>query len=65
MATGLRLVPLDHIGRGHLLGRAQAWPACPPLVLPDLPRKLPAIRGGFFKPSLDGGLLLFELFLSS
>jgi hypothetical protein len=22
-------------------------------------------RGGFFKPALDGGLLLFELFLSS
>ena len=42
-----------------------ACPACPPLVLPDLPRRLPAIRGGFVKPSLDGGLLLFELFLSS
>ena len=42
-----------------------ACPACPPLVLPDLPRKLPAMRGGFFRPSLDGGLLLFELFLSS
>ena len=42
-----------------------ACPACPPLVLPDLPRVLPATRGGFFKPSLDGGLLLFELFLSS
>jgi hypothetical protein len=32
--------------------------------LSDLPRKLPATRGGFFKPSLDGGLLLFELALS-
>ena len=26
---------------------------------------LPATRGGFFKPSLDGGLLLFELVLTS
>jgi len=42
-----------------------ACPACPPLVLPDRPRRLPAMRGGFFNPSLDGGLLLFELFLSS
>src|SRR5208283_4448333 len=42
-----------------------ACPACPPLVLPDLPRVLPAMRGGFFMPSLDGGLLLLELFLSS
>jgi hypothetical protein len=42
-----------------------ACPACPPLVLSDLPRKLPATRGGFFKPSLDGGLLLFELVLTS
>jgi len=42
-----------------------ACPACPPLVLPDWPRVLPATRGGFFKPSLDGGLLLLELFLSS
>ena len=41
-------------------------PACParPPLLPGLPRVLPAMRGGFFKPSLDGGLLLFELFLS-
>ena len=44
---------------------APACPDWPPLVLPDLPRVLPATRGGFFKPSLDGGLLLFELFLSS
>jgi len=42
-----------------------ACPACPPLVLPDLPRRLPVMRGGFFKPSLDGGLLLFVLVLSS
>jgi hypothetical protein len=39
--------------------------ACPPLVLSDLPRVLPAMRGGFFKPSPEGGLLLLELFLSS
>jgi hypothetical protein len=32
--------------------------------LPDLPRRLPAIRGGLFKPSLEGGLPLFELFVS-
>jgi hypothetical protein len=42
-----------------------ACPACPPLVLPDLPRVLPATRGGFFTPSLDGGLPLLELFFSS
>jgi hypothetical protein len=29
-----------------------------------LPRRL-CVRGGFFGPSLDGGLLLFELFLSN
>ena len=35
-----------------------AWPSCPPLVLPDLPRRL---RGAdfFFNPSLDGGVELF------
>src|SRR5580692_11139943 len=38
------------------------WPTWPPLFLPDLPRRL-CVRGGFFSPSLDGGLLLFELFL--
>jgi hypothetical protein len=38
------------------------WPTWPPLFLPDLPRRL-FVRGGFFSPSLDGGLLLFELFL--
>jgi hypothetical protein len=42
-----------------------ACPAWPPLVLPDWPRKLPAMRGGFFNPSLDGGLLLFELLVST
>src|SRR5208283_3022052 len=42
-----------------------ACPACPPLLLPELPRLLPAMRGGFFMPSLDGGLLLLELFLPS
>ena len=38
-------------------------PTWPPLFLSDLPRRLPAMRGGFFSPSLDGGLLLFELSL--
>ena len=38
------------------------WPTWPPLFLPDLPRRL-FVRGGFFSPSLDGGLLLFELFV--
>src|ERR1700678_1969609 len=41
------------------------WPTCPPLVFPDRPRRLLNTRGGFFRPSLDGGLLLLELFLSS
>jgi len=65
MATRLRLVPLDHIGFAACFSVPPACPACPPLVLSDLPRVLPAMRGGFFKPSLDGGLPLFELFLSS
>ena len=38
-------------------------PTWPPLFLFDLPRRLPAMRGGFFSPLLDGGLLLFELSL--
>jgi hypothetical protein len=29
--------------------------------LPERPRRLPAIRGFFFNPSLEGGLELFEL----
>src|SRR5258708_3148398 len=37
------------------------WPFCPPLALPERPRRLPAIRGFFFNPSLEGGLELFEL----
>ena len=65
MATRFRLVPLDDVGLGDRLQRASGMSACPPLGLPDLPRVLPAIRGGFLKPSLEGGLLLFELFLSS
>src|SRR3978361_744776 len=40
-------------------------PTCPPLAFPDRPRRLLSTRGGFFRPSLDGGLLLLELFLSS
>jgi hypothetical protein len=34
---------------------------CPPLALPERPRRLPATRGFFFNPSLEGGLELFEL----
>src|SRR3954451_16794048 len=37
------------------------WPGCPPLCLPDGCRRLPT-RGGFFSPSLDGGLPLLPLF---
>ena len=37
------------------------WPSCPPLTLPQRPRRLRARRGFFFKPSLEGGLELFEL----
>ena len=65
MATRLRFAPFDDVGLCDRFNVPPACPACPPLVLPDLPRKLPAMRGGFFKPSLDGGLLLFELFLST
>src|ERR1019366_8220863 len=36
-------------------------PFCPPGGLPDCSRKL-LTRAGFFSPSLDGGLPLFELF---
>ena len=60
MATGLRFAPLDDVGLCDLLQRVPGMSR-----LPDLPRKLPAMRGGFFKPSLDGGLLLFVLVLSS
>jgi hypothetical protein len=37
------------------------WPFCPPLALPDGSRRLPAIRGFFFSPSLEGGFELVEL----
>jgi hypothetical protein len=37
------------------------WPFCPPLGLPDGSRRLPAIRGFFFSPSLEGGFELVEL----
>src|SRR3954469_18933636 len=37
------------------------WPGCPPVCLPDGCRRLPT-RGGFFNPSLDGGLPLLPLF---
>ena len=36
-------------------------PVCPPLVLPERPRRLPPIRGFFRNPSLEGGCELFEL----
>jgi hypothetical protein len=39
-----------------------AWPFWPPLVLPDLPRRLKGARGFFFNPSLEGGFELFVLF---
>jgi hypothetical protein len=37
------------------------WPVCPPVFLPDGSRRL-LTRGGFFSPSLDGGLPLLLLF---
>jgi hypothetical protein len=40
-------------------------PTCPPLFFPDRPRKLPVTLGGFFSPSLDGGLPLLPLFFAS
>jgi hypothetical protein len=44
--------------------RLVRWTQAIPLVA-DRPRRLLNTRGGFFRPSLDGGLLLLELFLSS
>jgi len=41
-----------------------AWPFWPPGFLSDFSRKL-RTREGFFSPSLDGGLPLFELFKPS
>jgi hypothetical protein len=52
---------------GHLIRRlglrqrAPLWPFCPPDFLSDFLRRL-LVRGGFLRPSLDGGLPLFELF---
>jgi hypothetical protein len=40
------------------------WPFWPPVFLPDDSRRL-LTRGGFFSPSLDGGLPLFVLFSPS
>jgi hypothetical protein len=40
---------------------APLWPVCPPLALPEAPRRLPALRDFFPNPSLEGGLELFEL----
>ena len=40
-------------------------PGWPPLVWPETPRRLPAMRGVLDGPSLEGGLLLLELFLSN
>src|SRR5208282_1247829 len=38
------------------------WPFCPPVLLPDVSRRL-LVRAGFlFSPSLDGGLPLLPLF---
>ena len=57
MAAAARLMP------NHMIGGSAAcrnvppwWPFCPPLALPERPRRLPAIRGFFFNPSLEGGL---------
>ena len=38
-----------------------AWPLCPPGFFFDASRRL-LTRAGFFSPSLEGGLPLFELF---
>ena len=62
-AARLRFVPFNDIGLCDLFQRAAGVSRLTAARLPDLLRVLPATRGGFFKPSLDGGLLLFELFL--
>src|ERR1700716_1959645 len=56
MAAGARLMPNHMIGIGGLPQRAALV-----ALLPERPRRLPAIRGFFFNPSLEGGLELFEL----
>src|SRR3974377_1076602 len=40
---------------------APGWPLWPPVLLPECSRRL-LTRGGFFSPSLDGGLPLLPLF---
>jgi hypothetical protein len=51
----------DGIGLLSPNQRRGGWPFWPPLCLPVDRRKL-LTRGGFFRPSLAGGLPLLELF---
>ena len=48
-------------GSATRLSVSPLWPFCPPLGLPDASRRLPAMRGFFVKPSLEGGFELVEL----
>ena len=61
MAAGARLMPNHMIGIGGLPQRAALVALLPAARLARAPRRLPAIRGFFFNPSLEGGLELFEL----
>ena len=55
----------DGVGLCNLPQVSPLRPFWPPGLLPDGSRELRARRGGFFSPSLDGGLPLFELFKPS
>src|ERR1700733_2647335 len=59
--TGRRIMIDDFVGISDLSQGLALCPFCPPGFLPDRSRKLDT-RAGFFSPSLDGGLPLFELF---
>ena len=63
MLATRHFVACDLVRLGDRAQRVARCPGCPPLFLPETPRRLPAIRGFLPKPSLDGGLLLLELFL--
>jgi hypothetical protein len=61
IATSAGLVSNHGIEMGHLPQSAAFVARLAPLGLPERPRRLPAMRGLFFSPSLEGGFELFEL----
>lgn len=62
MAAGARpMCSITQSGSATCRNVSPLWPFCPPLALSERPRRLPATRGFFFNPSLEGGLELLEL----